>query len=79
MGWQSVEGVIYKRKLNFWHFLCNLPSDRWAYRVFLESRRQKTEWYKEIDAIKEKIGIGHEIVELTKAKKKEGKQKEMKK
>ena len=65
MGWQSVEGIIYKRKLNFWVYLCKLPNERWARQAFLESRKQKTSWDKEMKEIKDKIGIGHEILKLS--------------
>ena len=45
MGWFSVEGEIYKRKLNFWYYLCKmLKEERWARKVFVESKRYQTKW-----------------------------------
>ena len=66
MGWESVESMIYKRKLNFWHYLCNLPAERWAKKVFLEARKQNTNWFIEIEEIKQKIGIDHSMIHLRK-------------
>ena len=52
MGWKSMEGHIYKRKMNFWGYLHQLDEHRWAKIMLEESIRIRTEWYKECVAIR---------------------------
>ena len=57
MGWKSMEGHIYKRKMNFWVYLHQLDEHRWAKIMLEESIRIRTEWYKECVAIRVELGI----------------------
>ena len=57
MGWKSMEGHIYKRKMNFWGYLHQLDEHRWAKILLEESIRIRTEWYKECVAIRVELGI----------------------
>ena len=57
MGWKSMEGHIYKRKMNFWGYFHKLDEHRWAKIMLEESIRIRTEWYKESVAIRVELGI----------------------
>ena len=57
MGWKSMEGHIYKKKMNFWGNLHILDEHGRAKIMLEESIRIRAEWYKECVAIRVELGI----------------------
>ena len=48
LGWWSMKGRIYKRKLSFFGMLVNLPFSRWARAALEENMYIQCAWFKEV-------------------------------